>query len=50
MWRNIAVQVVYQLLVMIIMLYSVPWWFGIGYNLVDTDFYSNKIDSDYTES
>jgi magnesium-transporting ATPase (P-type) len=45
MWRNILVQVGYQLLVMIVMLYSVPYWFGIGYNYVGTDLY-NPIDID----
>lgn len=35
MWRNILGQALYQLLVMIVMLYSLPWWFGQGYNLVD---------------
>ena len=46
MWRNILVQVVYQLVILIVMLYSVPFWFGIGYNLVDTDItLMNSIDS-----
>lgn len=35
MWRNILSQVAYQLVILIVMLYSVPWWFGKGYNLVD---------------
>lgn len=35
MWRNILGQAGYQLLVLIVMLYSVPWWFDKGYNLVD---------------
>lgn len=35
MWRNILGQALYQLLVMIVMLYSLPWWFDQGYNLVD---------------
>jgi hypothetical protein len=32
------------------MLYSVPWWFGIGYNLVDNfniPFYANSLESIY---
>lgn len=37
MWRNILGQVAYQLLILIVMLYSVPWWFGKGYNLVDNE-------------
>jgi len=42
MWRNIVSQVTYQLVVLIVMLYTVPWWFGKGYNLVNNsgiDFY-----------
>jgi magnesium-transporting ATPase (P-type) len=35
MWRNIIGQVAYQLTVLIVMLYTVPWWFGKGYDLVD---------------
>ena len=49
MWRNILSQVAYQLLVLIVMLYSVPWWFGKGYNLVDhkNAFYENTVESVY---
>lgn len=36
MWRSISAQVIYQLTVLIVMLYSVPYWFGISYNLVNT--------------
>lgn len=43
MWRNILVQVAYQLLILIIMLYSVPYWFGIGYDYVNTDFYESDV-------
>lgn len=42
MWRNIIGQVTYQLVVLIVMLYTVPWWFGKGYKLADNseiDFY-----------
>ena len=42
MWRNIIGQVTYQLVVLIVMLYTVPWWFGKGYRLADNsniDFY-----------
>jgi magnesium-transporting ATPase (P-type) len=35
MWRNILGQVGYQLIILIVMLYTVPWWFGKGYDLVD---------------
>jgi len=44
MWRNIVGQVTYQLVVLIVMLYTVPWWFGKGYNLVNNsqiDFYGS---------
>ena len=47
MWRNIIGQASYQLVVLIVMLYTVPWWFGKGYNLVDNskiDFYGAKAD------
>lgn len=50
MWRNILGQVGYQLLILIIMLYSVPWWFGKGYNLVENtkiSFYGTSIESLY---
>ena len=50
MWRNIIGQVGYQLLILIIMLYSVPWWFGKGYNLVENSkisFYGTSTDSIY---
>ena len=41
MWRNIFVQVFYQLLVLVIMLYSVPFWFqDSSYDLVNGNFYS----------
>lgn len=47
MWRNIVVQVAYQLLVLVVMLYSVPYWFGIGYNYVNTDLFKfGDVDSD----
>jgi magnesium-transporting ATPase (P-type) len=45
MWRNIAVQAAYQLVVLIVMLYSLPLWFGIKYNYVNTEFY-NKTNVD----
>jgi len=48
MWRNILGQIAYQLLVLIIILYSVPWWFGKGYNLVDNSkvtFYGKSVDT-----
>jgi Ca2+-transporting ATPase len=37
MWRNILLQCAYQLLVLVVLLYSAPWWFGEGYNLVSTE-------------
>jgi magnesium-transporting ATPase (P-type) len=40
MWRNILIQTVYQFIILVVMLYSVPWWFNIGYDLVDEDFYA----------
>jgi magnesium-transporting ATPase (P-type) len=47
MWRNVLVQAVYQLLVLIVMLYSLPYWFSnSAYNLVDTDFYGDDKDSE----
>jgi magnesium-transporting ATPase (P-type) len=52
MWRNILGQVGYQLLVLVVMLYSVPWWFGKGYNLVDNEnitFYDSSTDSIYKQ-
>jgi magnesium-transporting ATPase (P-type) len=42
MWRNVIGQATYQLLVLIVMLYTGPWWFGKGYKLADNseiDFY-----------
>jgi len=39
MWRNILSQFAYQALILIIMLYSVPYWFGKTYPYYDTDFY-----------
>lgn len=42
MWRNIGAQFAYQLLVLVVMLYSLPWWFpNATYGLVDpnVDFY-----------
>lgn len=50
MWRNIIGQVGYQLLILIIMLYSVPWWFGKGYNLVENtkiSFYGTSVECGY---
>jgi len=50
MWRNILGQAAYQLLVLVVMLYSAPWWFGKGYNLVDNSgitFYGSTVDSTY---
>jgi magnesium-transporting ATPase (P-type) len=38
MWRNVLLQVAYQLLILIVLLYSAPFWFGQGYNLVNTEF------------
>lgn len=35
MWRNIMVQTVYQLIVMIVMLYSVNFWFGVPFKSVE---------------
>jgi len=46
MWRNIISQVAYQLVVLITMLYSIPYWFeGKAYNYVNTSWYG-EIDSD----
>jgi len=39
MWRNILGQAVYQILVMIVLLYAGPTMFGIKYDLIDTPFY-----------
>lgn len=39
MWRNILSQAIYQLLVLIVMLYSVPYWFGKTYSYYETEFY-----------
>ena len=42
MWRNIGAQFIYQILVLVVMLYSLPWWFpNATYGLVDpnVDFY-----------
>ena len=52
MWRNILGQAAYQLLVLVVMLYSVPWWFGKGYNLVDNEnitFYDSTTESVYKQ-
>lgn len=48
MWRNIGSQAVYQLIVLIAMLYSVPYWFGIdgdGYEYYNTPFYEETLAS-----
>lgn len=55
MWRNIVGHCTYQLVILIVMLYTVPWWFGKGYNLVDNsniDFYGSKPGEDlkYTQA
>jgi magnesium-transporting ATPase (P-type) len=43
MWRNVLIQAVYQILVLVVMLYSVPYWFpNSSYNLVETDFYTDS--------
>ena len=40
MWRNVLVQVAYQSLVLVIMLYTIPFWFsGASYDLVNGNFY-----------
>lgn len=40
MWRNVLVQSAYQILVLVVMLYSAPFWFeNSTYDLVNTDFY-----------
>lgn len=47
MWRNIIGQVTYQLTVLIVMLYTVPWWFNKSYKLADNaeiDFYGSTLD------
>ena len=42
MWRNVLVQATYQILVLVVMLYSVPFWFSnSAYNLVNTDFFGS---------
>jgi magnesium-transporting ATPase (P-type) len=41
MWRNILTQAGYQILVLLVILYSAPFWFeNSSYNLVNTDFYA----------
>jgi magnesium-transporting ATPase (P-type) len=48
MWRNIFAQIAYQLLVLIVMLYSLPWWFpNSTYGLVDPNvkFYDSSPES-----
>jgi Ca2+ transporting ATPase len=41
MWRNVLTQAAYQILVLVVMLYSAPFWFpNSAYNLVSTDFYA----------
>lgn len=47
MWRNILSQAVYQLLILVVMLYSLPYWFGTVYNYVNTPWYGMTPDSDY---
>jgi len=47
MWRNVAGQIIYQLVVLIVILYSVPWWFGQGYNLVQVGFYDGTAEAHY---
>lgn len=47
MWRNVMVQVVYQSLVLVIMLYTIPFWFtGSSYDLVNGNFYGPPEESD----
>jgi hypothetical protein len=38
MWRNILGQSLYELVILIAMLYSVPYWFGIDYPWIGTSF------------
>ncbi len=46
MWRNVLVQVVYQSLVLVIMLYSIPFWFpDSSYDLVNGNFYGSATES-----
>ena len=46
MWRNVLVQAAYQILVLVVMLYSVPYWYpNSTYNLVETNFYTPSADS-----
>ena len=47
MWRNIIGHAAWQFLILVIMLYSVPYWFGIAYNYVNTSFIGDGIDSTY---
>jgi magnesium-transporting ATPase (P-type) len=43
MWRNIFAQAIYQGLVLVIMLYSIPFWFpNSKYNLTNGDFYAKE--------
>jgi magnesium-transporting ATPase (P-type) len=44
MWRSIYSQVLYQILVMMILLYLGPIIFGIEYNLLNTPFYTTLND------
>ena len=47
MWRNIFAQVIYQVLVLVIMLYTIPFWFtGTSYDLVNGNFYSDAPSSE----
>lgn len=46
MWRNIFAQVIYQLLVLVIMLYTIPFWFtDSSYDLVNGNFFSQDKNS-----
>jgi magnesium-transporting ATPase (P-type) len=47
MWRNVLVQAAYQILVLIVLLYSMPFWFpNSAYNLILTNFYGGGEDSE----
>ncbi|MFO0116274.1 MAG: cation transporting ATPase C-terminal domain-containing protein [bacterium] len=44
MWSAIYSQLIYQILVMTVLLYSAPAMFGIDYNLVTTPLYTSGAD------
>lgn len=47
MWRAVTSQALYQMVVMLVLLFAGPWMFGIGYNLIKTPLYNENKNPTY---